>query len=173
MPTEETARLRTAVLNQCGDNLCWIKETASAAALPEAEFLESCRRYRAQIANDRGEFSSGMTIAQLEAEVERLRMALSGIEICICPAVIDPITGEIVRGQRHAGPMAMIWSSHVSPPRILDAHQGFITSANQFVSREEGLRIQKAAGILSANTETGEYTSDSQLFSEDLYGGKY
>ena len=92
-------------------------------------------------------------------------------EICICAAVIDPITGEIVRGHRHAGPMAQIWQRHDPTPKILDEHQGFITSRNRFVGREEGLRLQKAAGIESACEGRGYL--EMQLTSEDLYDGEY
>lgn len=62
--------------NIFGDNLCWIKnkdDEEIAKALPESEFLESCRRYRNQIATERGEYTGGRTIAQLEEEVERLQ----------------------------------------------------------------------------------------------------
>jgi hypothetical protein len=43
--------------------------------------------------------------------------------------------------------------------------QGFITSRNRYVDREEGLRLQLAAGIESV--APGGYRG--QLFSEDLY----
>jgi hypothetical protein len=49
---------------------------------------------------------------------------------------------------------------------IYAAEQGFITSRNRFVSREEGSALQRAAGIPSA--QTGAPPSD-MLFSEDLY----
>jgi DNA repair exonuclease SbcCD ATPase subunit len=67
--------LRQAVLNQCGDNLCWVTNLDEAKALPEAEFLESCRRYWNQIASERGEATGLKTIAQLEAEVRALAEA--------------------------------------------------------------------------------------------------
>lgn len=44
--------------------------------------------------------------------------------------------------------------------------QGFISSKNRYVTREEGLRLQKAAGIESV--AEGGYRG-KQLFSEDLY----
>jgi len=44
--------------------------------------------------------------------------------------------------------------------------QGFITSENRFVSREEALKLQKAAGIKSVDKDG--YRGDI-LFSEDLY----
>src|SRR5579863_3144638 len=70
-------RLTGAVLNQCGDNLCWLEGTVGEQAgriLPEAEFLESCRRYRQQIAETKGEVTDPrrMTIAQLEARCVRI-----------------------------------------------------------------------------------------------------
>lgn len=68
--------LRKGIMNQRGDDLCWIQDPATARALPEAEFMESCRRYRAQIASERGEFAEGKTIAQLEAEIVCLKEAL-------------------------------------------------------------------------------------------------
>jgi hypothetical protein len=70
--SQENGRLHAAILNQCGDNLCWITDPEQAKALPEAEFLESCKRYRDQIASGRGEFLGGRTIAQLEARVLEL-----------------------------------------------------------------------------------------------------
>lgn len=76
----ENERLRASVLNQYGDNLCWIESAEEAKALPEAEFLESCRRYRAQIAESRGELAVGQkTIAQLEAENESLRLHMRAL----------------------------------------------------------------------------------------------
>jgi hypothetical protein len=66
--------LEQAVLNQCGDNLCWVTNDAEVKALPEAEFLESCRRYRLQIVSERGEAAGLKTIAQLEAEIVRLQL---------------------------------------------------------------------------------------------------
>jgi hypothetical protein len=59
-----------------GDNLCWITDPAQAKALPETEFLESCRRYRQQIADERGEFAEGKTIAQLEEDLATAKQDL-------------------------------------------------------------------------------------------------
>ena len=44
--------------------------------------------------------------------------------------------------------------------------QGFITSENRYVSREEGRKLQEAAGIKSIDKDG--YRGDS-LYSEDLY----
>ncbi len=76
----EIEKLRNAIRNQRGDDLCWIQNPENAEiakVLPEGEFLESCRRYHAQLASERGVFSRGMTIAQLEAEIERLTSLFS------------------------------------------------------------------------------------------------
>ncbi len=64
--------------NICGDNLCWIRPVDAdlIKVLPESEFLESCRRYRAQLAGGSGELAGGKTIAQLEEENARLRAEL-------------------------------------------------------------------------------------------------
>lgn len=70
--TRERDFLVRSCLNVAGDDLCWIQDPTIARALPEAEFLESCRRYRNQIAGERGEFADGDTIAQLEAKVKTL-----------------------------------------------------------------------------------------------------
>lgn len=75
---QKVIRLQQAVANQCGDNLCWVTDPCAAAvkALPEAEFLESCRRYRLQVVSEHGEATGLPTIAQLEAENARLRSEL-------------------------------------------------------------------------------------------------
>lgn len=67
----ENDRLRTSILNQAGDNLCWLKGDETKIPTQE-EFLESCRRYHAQIASQRGELQGGRTIAQLEARIVQL-----------------------------------------------------------------------------------------------------
>jgi hypothetical protein len=74
---KENSALRRALLNKRGDDLCWIEDPKKAKALPADEFLESCRRYHAQLLQERGELSVGqMTIAQLERLVARLKHEL-------------------------------------------------------------------------------------------------
>ena len=87
-------------------------------------------------------------------------------EIVIC-AAIKMADGFIVRGHRHGDCIKHInekysyekkevsWSGHT---------QGFITSKNRFVTREDGRKLQDAAGIKSAEGYRG-----NTLFSEDLY----
>ncbi len=93
-------------------------------------------------------------------------------EIVICSA-IRLRDGRIFRGHRHHDCMrtAEALVEHQEPgswmaKHGLDLEQGFITSRNRYVDREEGLRLQKAAGIESA-CKSG-YRNRS-LFSEDLY----
>lgn len=70
----ENAKLRDSIRNQLGDGLCWLidSDVPEPEALTEGEFLESCRRYRNQIAGERGEAAGCMTIAQLEARIAEL-----------------------------------------------------------------------------------------------------
>lgn len=78
----ENKRLRTSILNQCAENQCWIQEEDAIQPFPEKEFLESCRRYRNQLAEKRPELNAGqMTIAQLEASNESKRCRIHELEI--------------------------------------------------------------------------------------------
>lgn len=69
----EIERLRKSVLNQSADNLCWVEDPEQVKMIPRDQFLESCARYHTQMSAERGVIPGCMTIAQLEAEVERLR----------------------------------------------------------------------------------------------------
>jgi hypothetical protein len=86
-------------------------------------------------------------------------------EQCICAAIRLP-NGEVWRGHRHDSAIMTAGRANVSKEAIYAAEQGFITSRNRFVSREEGARLQRAAGIPSA--DTAQPVGD-MLFSEDLY----
>lgn len=83
-------------------------------------------------------------------------------EICIC-AAIKTEDGKVVRGHRH-GDCFIYMDSHKL--KILNSIQGFITSKNRFVDREEGRKLQDLAGIKSADQDG--YRGNT-LFSEDLY----
>lgn len=85
-------------------------------------------------------------------------------EICICAAV-KATDGTIIRGHRHGDCMHSIVRRGKKPAKDFNA-QGFITSRNRFVDREEGFKLQIEAGIKSANPEGYR---PGWLFSEDLY----
>lgn len=104
------------------------------------------------------------------------RRALAGLElmeheICICAAIRMP-DGVIIRGHRHSNCIATAYDM----PRYKESwecpfgengeDQGFVTSRNRYVTREEGMALQVAAGLESA--AEGGYRG-SILFSEDLY----
>lgn len=83
-------------------------------------------------------------------------------EICICAAIRDN-TGYIWRGHRHADAIELV--ELAGRTFRVSSDQGFVTSKNRFVNREEGYQLQIAAGIPSAS---GGYRG-KRLFSEDLY----
>lgn len=85
-------------------------------------------------------------------------------EIVICAAV-KTTTGRVIRGHRHGDCIKAIVSRGLKPSKSITA-QGFITSKNRYVTREQGRKIQDAAGIPSASPEG--YMRGT-LFSEDLY----
>ena len=87
-------------------------------------------------------------------------------EIVICSAV-RMNDGYIVRGHRHSD---AIRTAH-GIPRYQDErphgdNQGFVTSLNLYVTREEGYVLQRNAGIPSIDSVG--YKGES-LYSEDLY----
>lgn len=91
------AKLNAAIMNQCGDNLCWFEPNGQKIP-PRAEFLESCARYHAQIAGERGDLNGCKTIAQLEAELGEFRETLMKLR----PAIVRLFGGM--------GPGSAIWS---------------------------------------------------------------
>lgn len=80
-------------------------------------------------------------------------------EICIVAAV-RTVAGRVIRCHRH------FYGLHIAGPEAKGCEQGFVTSRNRFVDREEGQRIQLAAGMDSI--APGGYRGDN-LYSEDLY----
>lgn len=83
-------------------------------------------------------------------------------EICIC-AAIKTLEGKIIRGHRHDDCIQTAIKMRLSPLREAGS-QGFMTSENRYVGREEAMRLQKAADVESMHGYRG-----SILFSEDLY----
>ena len=89
-------------------------------------------------------------------------------EICICAAIRVKKDGKVIRGHRHADAIHAAMNEGYKLTELSFADQGFVTSKNRYVSREEGRKLQDAAGIKSADTEHPGYKGDT-LFSEDLY----
>lgn len=85
-------------------------------------------------------------------------------EICIC-AAIQTKEGQVIRGHRHVNCMTTAANMGLSIISSASA-QGFVTSRNRFVGREEGRALQEAAGIASVNRDGYRGLI---LFSEDLY----
>lgn len=85
-------------------------------------------------------------------------------EIIICAAVLTT-EGEVIRGHRHSNCIHAIRDMGAVPAPTSEA-QGFVTSRNRYVTREEGRKLQDSAGIKSVDPEG--YRGKT-LFSEDLY----
>lgn len=101
---------------------------------------------------------------------------MSEPEIVICSAILLP-DGRIWRGHRHSDcirtareTISYRYDNGYELAPFDDYRdgmdQGFITSRNRYVSREDGLELQLAAGVPSA-CPSG-YRAGA-LFSEDLY----
>ena len=98
----------------------------------------------------------------------------NGYEVCICAA--NRFNGKVWLGHRHRyskDAMQDELSYHMSRKQMMEQEHskdsGFLTSRNRYVDREEGLRLQLAAGIPSAAKEHGDDYRNDLLFSEDLY----
>jgi hypothetical protein len=102
-------------------------------------------------------------LTKLTADVARLRHLAHQLEICICAAI--KMGGLIIRGHRHDDCLRNIKARRLDSEPIV---QGFMTSQNRFVDREEAMQLQRAAGAKSAYSPDGELHGDI-LFSEDLY----
>lgn len=73
-------------------------------------------------------------------------------EVCVCAAV-RLSDGYIVRGHRHND--CLRTASEMHRTDSARPEQGFMTTRNLFVNRNEGLHLQLAAGVPSANEITG------------------
>ncbi len=69
----------------------------------------------------------------------------------------------MIRGHRHVD---CFHAMRVRKIEVEGRVEGFITSRNRFVDRREAMRLQKDAGVESANPR-GYY--GEELYSEDLY----
>ena len=76
-------------------------------------------------------------------------------------------TGVVVAGRRHHNCVATMGALHSRPHsfKLFEMTQGFITSADNYVGREEGLRIAREAGQILNESEV----RGNRLHSEDLY----
>lgn len=90
-------------------------------------------------------------------------------EIVICAAVRAK-DGLVYRGHRHGHALYKPFGLQGVPgyegERPHGDDQGFVTSKNRYVTREEGYQLQLAAGVPSV--APGGYRGE-ELFSEDLY----
>lgn len=85
-------------------------------------------------------------------------------EVVIC-AAIKLKDGRVLRCHRHGDGML---NAHHNGWELAEGieQQGFITSKGRYVSREEGRKLQDAAGVKSVDPEGYRGTT---IFSEDLY----
>lgn len=91
------------------------------------------------------------------------------METCVCAAIL--CNNKIFRGHRHSHSFQAMndelsWKMSRQEIGKLGHVQGFYTTQCRFVTREEGRKLQDAAGI--ASIAEGGYRGDS-LYSEDLY----
>lgn len=70
-------------------------------------------------------------------------------------------------GKRHHNCLQQITSAGFGGLWKCNSEQGFMTTHGRFVSREDGRKLQDAAGIPSA--DPGGYRGTNTLYSEDLY----
>lgn len=98
-----------------------------------------------------------------------LKSLFSEKEIVICAAIRMP-DGYVIRGHRHNN--CIMTASQIPKYKGVitggDEH-GFVTSKNRYVTRLEGARIQKSAGIKSRLDGIGKPYLYGNLYSEDLY----
>jgi hypothetical protein len=92
---------------------------------------------------------------------------IAGVEVCICSAIkfLKDGVEVIIMGHRHCDCFRNV-AARPDREKYKQVKQGFMTTKNRFVDRVEGLRLQKEAGIKSAN-HGAPY--GSHLSSEDLY----
>lgn len=137
------------------------EKVESVKGLPEIEKCGKCHECKTCPYNDDCETYEQIKIVD-DCRIYIAKM--EGKEICICAAVISE-DGSVYRGHRHSDCFDTLIRNKKKPKSGMK-HQGFITSKNRFVSREEGSRLQNEAGIKSVWTDG--YVKD-MLFSEDLY----
>lgn len=149
--------------------LCWLDDCINGRGLPHAT-RPNCQKRTHPVAllaslNVALWGENGHTYAR--GAVDRVYAWLDEHcqpEVCICAALLLD-NGRIIRGHRHDDCMHYLHKSG-HQGRVTQEMQGFVTSRNRWVSREEGARLQNAAGVVSAMTQQ---PISGILFSEDLY----
>lgn len=91
-------------------------------------------------------------------------------EYILCASIVFEET--MICGHRHSDCYAIL--QNLRPDIANDKlpqreHQGFLTSKNRYVSRQEGWNIAKAMGQIKWGLEASENGEGSQLISENLY----
>ena len=91
-------------------------------------------------------------------------------EFIICAAVRNKETGKIWYGHRHAHCLQaandeLSWTLSRQQICKIKIEQGFITSQNRFVDRDEGLNI----ALLNNQVLDKSEIRGNQLYSEDIY----
>jgi hypothetical protein len=86
-------------------------------------------------------------------------------EICICAAV-RATDGTIIKGHQHRDCRDSIVRRGKKPGKNWN-DEGFITSNNRFIDREEAFKLMQSVGWQSKNLQG--YQLCGWLFSEDLY----
>lgn len=136
--------------------------------------------------NEKEVVLDGNVLLQSRDEIDQLLSDLcshKGKEFILCAAIHfkngAPTTvkgvesGVVVCGRRHADCYAALQGiiGEVDPSTLPDRDdQGFLTSFNRYVGREEGFNIAKANGqILRISPLYGEDQQNRILASEDLY----
>ncbi len=114
----------------------------------------------------RNEFEQANLTAVEEAIALLRQPDLTPPEICICAAV--KADDKVFRCHRHHHGLKMVHDAEQQDHALtfMSVEQGFITSRNRFVGREEALKLQQAAGLPSV--DPSGYRA-RELFSEDLY----
>jgi len=109
--------------------------------------------------------SNGEEIRDMKfAVAKEIEKIVDNEEICICAAVKTK-DGQVIRGHRHGDCYQTMIRMKLEASPLVES-QGFVTSKNRYVTREEGRILQDKAGIKSADPEG--YRGKT-LFSEDLY----
>jgi len=108
--------------------------------------------------------ATGIDVRDMKFAVAKEIERIMDKEICICAAVLTN-DGEVIRGHRHGDCIKTMYRMKLEPSSFADS-QGFVTSKNRYVNREEGRILQDNASIKSADKDG--YRGKT-LFSEDLY----